>query len=482
MGVLSNIGPKEVFEHFEALSMVPRRTFKNEKIGEFCMEFAQKHNLWSHQDEAGNVYIKKPGTAGYEDSEPVIMQGHMDMVATKVVGSDHDFDNDPLDLFVDGDLIGAKDTTLGGDDGFALAFTMAVLASTDIPHPPIEAVFTVDEEIGMGGAKAVDTSLLEGKMLMNLDGEAEGEFTVGCAGGVICDVSVPFVKTSVTGKSVTIKVRDLLGGHSGGDIQLQRGNAHKLMGRLLYLLSKDYKFNLVSIEGGSGANVIAQFSTAEVIVEAGKADDFAARVEELGKVFYDEFFGSEPNFNIHAEVSGEVTAEAMDDASTKNVIAFVYGTPNAVQTYDRAIEGAVESSLNGGVIVTTDNEIKVSYQVRSSVDSKLDEMMDRLQLWCDMVGGSIEVTGSYPAWAYKADSKLRPICINAYEKLSGKDAIIINSHGGLEGGILMGSKPELDIVNLGPNLTGVHTADERMSISSVARTWELIKEILKNCK
>lgn len=482
MGVLSNIEPKEVFEHFEALSMVPRRTFKNEKIGAFCIKFAEDHGLWHMMDDAGNVIIKKPGTAGYEDAEPVILQGHMDMVATKTVDSDHDFDNDPLELFVNGDLIGAKDTTLGGDDGYALAFAMAVLASTDIPHPPIEAVFTVDEEIGMGGSKALDTSLLDGKLLLNLDGEAEGEFTVGCAGGIICDVTVPFAKTGISGKAVTIKIRDLLGGHSGGDIQLQRGNAHKLMGRLLYLLSKDYKFNLVNLEGGSGANVITQFSTAELIVEADKAEALEARVEELGKVFYDEFFGSEPDFNVHAELGDDVTADAMDDAGTKNVIAFVYGTPDAVQTYDRAIEGAVESSLNGGVIVTTESEIKVSYQLRSSVDSKLDEMMDRLQLWCDMVGGSIEVTGSYPAWAYRADSKLRPLCISAYEEMFGKEAIVINAHGGLEGGILMGSKPELDIVNFGPNLTGVHTADERMSISSVARTWELLKAILKACK
>lgn len=482
MGVLSNIEPKEVFEHFEALSMVPRRTFRNEKISDFCMEFAKKHDLWYHQDEVGNVIIKKPGTEGYENSEPVIMQGHMDMVATKTVDSDHDFDNDPLDLFVDGDFIGAKDTTLGGDDGFALAYAMAVLSSTDIPHPPIEAVFTVDEEIGMGGANAMDVSLLEGKMFMNLDGEAEGEFIVGCAGAYICDVVVPVTRAAAKGAKVTIKIRDLLGGHSGNDIQLQRGNAHKIMGRILYVLGKDFDFVLESIDGGSGANVITQYSTAQVIIDPAKAEEFAAKVNELGMVIYNEFFGQEPGLTIRAEVLAEEEVNAFDSDSTKKVINYVFGSPDGVRTYDRTIKGNVESSLNGGVIVTNDDEIKVSYQVRGSVESKLDSMMYELQVWCDMVGGHIEINGSYPAWAYRPDSKLRSIMINTFRLLYDKEPTVINAHSGLEGGILMGKNPDFDIVCFGPNLINVHTADERMQISSVARTWEFIKAVLKACR
>lgn len=219
MGILSNIEPKEVFQYFEELSMVPRSTFHTKKISDFCVEFAKAHNLEYIQDEMNNVIIKKPGTAGYEDSDPVIIQGHLDMVATKTTDSDHDFENDPLDLFVDGDLIGAKNTTLGGDDGIAVAYAMAILASTDIPHPPIEAVFTVDEEIGMGGAHHLDTSVLKGKICLNIDSEIEGVMTVGCAGGYIYDTFIPIEWSEESGTKMTISLSNLQGGHSGAEIQ-----------------------------------------------------------------------------------------------------------------------------------------------------------------------------------------------------------------------------------------------------------------------
>ena len=227
MGVLSNLEPKEVFEQFEALSMVPRRTYRDEKISDYCAEFAKRHGLEYVQEESGNVIIYKPGTAGYEDSEPVILQGHMDMVASKTLDSDHDFDTEPLELFVEDGYIGAKNTTLGGDDGIALAYAMAVLASDDIPHPPIEAVFTVDEEIGMGGAHALDTSLLRGKKLFNIDGEEDGILTVGCAGGTVCTVVIPVSRRHRNGIKVTVTSRGYVGGHSGNDIQKQRGNGKR---------------------------------------------------------------------------------------------------------------------------------------------------------------------------------------------------------------------------------------------------------------
>ena len=220
MGVLNDIEPKEVFRQFEALSQVPRRTYRCDKIGDYCVEFAKKHRLEYVRDEVGNVVIYKPGTAGYEDSEPVILQGHMDMVASKTPESDHDFDTEPLEIFVEDGYIGAKDTTLGGDDGIALAYAMAILASKDIPHPPVEAVFTVDEEIGMGGAHAFDTSLLKGRKFLNIDGEEDGVFTVGCAGGMVCDVVIPVSRRERNGVRVTISSKGYIGGHSGNDIQI----------------------------------------------------------------------------------------------------------------------------------------------------------------------------------------------------------------------------------------------------------------------
>ena len=482
MGVLSNIEPKEFFEQFEALSMVPRRTYRDEKISAFCVQFAKDHGLDYVQEDIGNVIIYKPGTPGYEDSEPVILQGHMDMVAAKTLDSDHDFDTEPLDLFVEDGYVGARGTTLGADDGFALAFAMAVLASDDIPHPPIEAVFTVDEEIGMDGAHNIDVSHLHGRKFMNLDGEAEGVLTVGCAGAKICDAVIPVTRTENKGIKLTLKIRDYLGGHSGNEIQNQRGNAHKDMARILYALSREFNFCLEKMEGGSGANVIAKDCTAEVVMEPSDAALFAEAFEKMGETIRAEYFGQEPSMKVIAEIGENGKFLTMDEDSTMRVISYIYASPNGVQTMDRSIPGAVETSLNPGVVKTRDGEVRISYQCRSSVDSKLDEMMSRLQLCCDLTGGHIDLISEYPAWPYNPVSELRPLMVDVYRKMYGEEPVCFASHGGLEGGILMGKNPDFDIVCFGPNLKGVHTPDERMDIASVQRTWEYLKAVLAECK
>ena len=482
MGVLSNIEPKEVFKHFEALSMVPRRSFRNEKISAFCVQFAKDHGLDYVQDEMGNVVIYKPGTAGYENSEPVILQGHMDMVAAKTTESDHDFDNDPLDLFVDGENIGARDTTLGADDGFALAYAMAILESTDIPHPPIEAVFTVDEEVGMMGAAGLDASLLKGRKVMNLDGEDEGLFTVGCAGAHICDVVIPVRKAETQGTPVTIRIRDYQGGHSGNEIDKQHGNAHKDMARMLYTLSKDFGFKVASVDGGSGANVIAKFCTAVVIVEDGKARELCDKVSEMAGILEEEYSGQEPDMKITSECGEDGKYAALDADSNTRVIRYLYGAPDGVQCMERTIEGAVESSLNTGVVATEDSAVRVSYQMRSSIASKLDEMLDRIRLWSEIVGADIEMIGSFPAWAYNPVSELRPLMVRVYKDLYGEEPVCAVMHCRLEGGIFVDKNPEFDIVTFGPNLRGVHTPDERLNIPSFVRTWDFLKAILKECK
>ena len=382
MGILSNIEPKEVFQYFEELSMVPRSTFHTKKISDFCVEFAKAHNLEYIQDEMNNVIIKKPGTAGYEDSDPVIIQGHLDMVATKTTDSDHDFENDPLDLFVDGDLIGAKNTTLGGDDGIAVAYAMAILASTDIPHPPIEAVFTVDEEIGMGGAHHLDTSVLKGKICLNIDSEIEGVMTVGCAGGYIYDTFIPIEWSEESGTKMTISLSNLQGGHSGAEIQKQLGNAHKIMGRVLYALAKDYDFNIVSTNGGNAANVIAQYNTTEIIADPAQAQDII-----------DAVAGLEPTLSLKAVSDGETTLKAFDADTTSHVIGFLYGAIDGVQCYDRAFPTAVESSLNTGIVETTEDTVKIKFQVRSSVATKLDDMQNKLDLATDLASASREISG-----------------------------------------------------------------------------------------
>lgn len=482
MGALSGIEPREVFEQFEAVSMVPRRTYRNEGISDFLASFAKERGLDYVQEECGNVIIYKEGTPGYENSEPVILQGHMDMVASKTVDLQHDFDNEPLDLFVDGDLIGARGTTLGADDGFALAFALAVLASDDIPHPPVEALFTIDEEIGMRGVAELDVSLLKGKKFFNMDGENEGVLTVGCAGAAIFDMVIPVNRLSTEGALVSVKIRDYQGGHSGNTIQEQHGNAHKDMGRLLYALSSDYDFRLISVEGGTGANVIAQFCTAEIVIDKEKAEAFMSAVSELGGVFREEYMGMEPDMKIFAEAGEDGCFDSADDEGTSNVIRFLYASPDGVQTMDRNIEGNVESSLNAGVVASDSECVRVSYQARSSVDSKLEEMMLKMKLWCDICGGYIDMISAYPAWPYKPESKLRPLMTDVYNRMYGREPEVILSHGGLEGGILMGKQPEFDIVCFGPELRGVHTPDERMSISSTQRTWEYFKEVLAECR
>ena len=482
MGVLSNIEPKEVFKHFEALSMVPRRSYRNEKISAFCVDFAKEHGLEYVQDECGNVVIYKPGTPGYENSEPVILQGHMDMVAAKTVDSDHDFDKDPLDIYVDGDYVTARDTTLGADDGFALAYAMAILESDDIPHPPIEAVFTVDEEVGMMGAEALDASLLKGRKVMNLDGEDEGLLTVGCAGANICDVVIPVTKIEKRGMPMTIRIRGYQGGHSGNEIDKQHGNAHKDMARILYALSRDYKFTVVSVEGGSGANVIAKFCTAELIVMPEQAQKIADSVAELAGIMESEYSGQEPDMSITTECGTKGTYPSLDEDSSVRVVRYLYGAPDGVQTMERKIEDAVETSLNTGVVATEDGCVRVSYQMRSSVASKLDEMMNRLRLWCDIVGAEIEMIASFPAWAYNPVSELRPLMVKVYKNMYGVEPECKVMHCGLEGGIFTGKNPDFDIVTFGPNLRGVHTPDEKMDIPSTQRTWEYLKAILKECK
>ena len=482
MGVLSNLEPKEVFENFEALSMIPRRTFRDEKISDFCVEFAKKHGLEYVQDHVGNVIIYKPGTEGYENSEPVILQGHMDMVASKTPDSDHDFDTDPLELFIEDGYVGARNTTLGGDDGIALAYAMTVLASDDIPHPPIEAVFTIDEEIGMGGAEALDVSMLKGRKIFNIDGELDGVLNVGCAGGTVCDVVIPVSRRERNGAKVTIRAHGYLGGHSGNDIQRQRGNAIKDMGRLLYDLSKKIDFSLMSVNGGNAANVIAQYCTAEVVMSADRAENFVSRLNDLVEVMRSEYQGSEPGMVIEAEIGEEDTYDVFNWECTVNVIWYMYGAIDGVQAMERNVPGAVESSLNTGIAVTDNDSVDVTYQVRSSIESKRDEMIHRLGLWSEIVGADIEMIGSFPAWAYNPVSELRPLMVRVYKDLYGEEPVCAVMHCGLEGGIFVDKNPEFDIVTFGPNLRGVHTPDERLNIPSFARTWDFLKAILKECK
>ena len=372
MAVLENLEPKKVFHFFEEISEVPRGTFNIKGISDYCTKFAKDRNLEVVQDEVGNVVIKKPGTTGYENSAPVILQGHMDMVCEKRPDSNHDFTKDPLELqIVDGNVV-AKDTTLGGDNGIALAMAMALLDSDDIPHPPLEVLFTIDEEIGMGGAAAIDMSLFKGNMLINLDSEEEGIFTAGCAGGINYQNHIPVKKESVSGTEVTVRIHELLGGHSGFEITKQRGNANKMMGRLLDRISRDVDFVIETIAGGSKDNVIALSATAKIVVKSEDADKVKKHVEEMKALWDSEFMGDEPTLTVDVAENPDVSVEAFDKDSKDRVISYLIICPNGVIEYSRKLAGSVETSLNLGVVETNDEEnyVKASYQIRSSLESK----------------------------------------------------------------------------------------------------------------
>ncbi len=479
MAVLEELEPKKVFQIFEELSSVPRGTFYDEKVSNWCAEFARKRNLEYIQDEAGNVIIKKPGTLGYENSDPVIIQGHMDMVCEKVEGSDHDFENDPLELYIEDGYVKAKGTTLGGDDGIAIAYAFALLDSDDIPHPPLEVIVTTDEEIGMGGANAIDMSQIKGNILLNIDGEVEGVILAGCAGGVLETLKIPAQREEKSGTVMTVQVKGLRGGHSGSQIHEQRGNANKILGRILNHLDQETDIALVSFKGGSKDNVIA--GSSEAVIMAADPEKAQGIVRNLAADIKAEFSSDEPDLQIPV-TQEEGTEQALTKECTKKVIFALVCTPYGVQGLSRDLPGVVETSLNLGIVKTEEDSIALMYYLRSSVNSQMQELKSIFRTWAEMLGGTHEESGEYPAWMYQKDSKIRPLMAEAYKEVTGKDAEISTVHAGLECGLLSAKKPGLDCVSFGPDIPDVHSVNERLDIASTERVWEMIKNVLAKLK
>lgn len=478
MAVLENLEPKKVFQFFEEICQIPHGTFDIDRISDYCVEFAKERNLKYIQDEVKNVLIFKPGTQGYEDSEPVILQGHMDMVCEKTPGSDHDFKKDPLKLYVEDGYIKAKDTTLGADDGIALAMAMALLDSDDIPHPPIEAVFTVNEETGMGGAIGVDLSVLKGRKLINIDSATEGILTTGCAGGIRMTTEIPVTREEKSGTKITLTIKGLRGGHSGEEIHEQRGNAHKLMGRLLRRISEEIAFNLIDIQGGAKENVIAMENVANILIGAADADKAVALAAEMKDVFENEFMGDEPGLTVTAEIVGEGSLKAFDQASTERIVAYLIVNPYGVQGVSRKLEGLTESSINIGVVETKEDTVETAYLMRSSVESLKQYMRIQLEEYAKMIGAKTRVDSEYPAWQYDPDSELRKVMEDTYKDMYGEAPVVFAIHAGLECGMFLGKKPDLDCVSMGPNMFDIHSFNERLDIASTERVWNYLKAVL----
>lgn len=482
MTALENLEPQKVFRFFEELCRIPHGTYDTKRISDYCVAFAKERGLEVIQDEVNNIIIKKPGTDGYEESSPVILQGHLDMVCEKTAGSSHDFKTDPLDVYIEDGYIKAKDTTLGGDDGIAIAMTLAILDSDDIPHPPIEALFTIDEEVGMGGADAIDLSVLEGRKLINIDSEEEGILTIGCAGGIQYEIVIPVQREEKSGSLIRIRIHGLLGGHSGVEIDKQRGNAHKMMGRLLYRIAKETSMNLVRIDGGSKDNVISLECTADIQVAAGCEDKVCGMVKEMADIWMEEFMGEEPGLMVDTEVTRDSVETVFDQDSTERLTAYLMLCPNGVQEYSRKLAGLVETSLNIGVVETKTDYVRTVTLLRSSVESRKQQLKEQLEMCAKIASGSGKVLNEYPAWQFRLESKLRDTMVETYKEFYGKEPVVSTIHAGLECGLLQGKCPDLDCVSLGPNILDVHSVNERLDIASTQRTWEYLKAILKNCK
>ncbi len=480
MRVLEGLEPRKVFSFFEDISAVPRGSRDTEQITEYMVRFAEERNLKHRRDEAGNVVIFKDASFGYENSPAVILQGHIDMVCEKDPDSDHDFHKDGLELFVDGDLVGAKKTTLGADNGIAVAYMMTVLDSDDLNHPPLECVFTVDEEIGMLGAEAMDMSDLKGKYLINVDSEEEGIFTVSCAGGVSAKCYLKMHMTDAKENGIRIDITGLKGGHSGIEIDKGRGSSNEICGRLLYELSKELKLGIATIEGGSKDNAIGKLT-----VVKGTVDD----IDKAKKIAYEfekqiahELGERDPDFRIEVEEI-KIDDKVSDEDSTKRLVTYLINSPQGVQSMSFDIEGLVESSLNLGALNLKDGEMSAVYSVRSSISSKKDFLVNKLTTLVESLGGRIELEGEYPAWEYKADSHLRKVCVDSFKEMFGKEPVIEAIHAGLECGIFSGKiGPQLDCISIGPDMWDVHTSKERLSISSTERTWKFLKDILERLK
>lgn len=480
MAILENLEPSEVFHYFEELSQIPRGTFNTKAVSDYCTAFAKERGLFAVQDNLNNVIIKKPGTPGYEDSEPVILQGHLDMVCEKTEESAHDFMKDGLKLFVEDGFVKAKDTTLGADNGIAVAMALALLDGKDIPHPPLEAVFTVDEEIGMGGAGSIDLSPLKGKMLLNLDSDVEGTVIAGCAGGASVHITMQVGREKAFGDCLEVAIRGLRGGHSGVEIDQQRGNANKLAGRLLNRLSQKTDIALIHIQGGAKENVIT--SSCRFTIAARDAKKAEEIITEALPVWRQEFGDSEPELDITVALKAEKEAMALTAGDTKKVIFFLNNCQNGVYGFSRSLKGLVETSDNLGIVELDQDKISFAILVRSSVNSKMEELKDAFIGWSHFLGADCEISGEYPAWMYREDSKIRTIVSKTFERLYGSKPVITTIHAGLECGLLSGKKPDLDCVSLGPLMYDIHSVKERLDIASTKRTWDLIKEILKECK
>ena len=480
MGVLDGLNPQNVFKYFEEISRVPRGSGHRERIADFCENFAKENNLRFYRDDANNVVIFKGASKGYENAEPVILQGHLDMVWQKAETLSKNLEEEGIDLLIDGDFVTADGTTLGADNGIAVAMAMAILEDKTLVHPPIEAVFTSDEEIGMLGAKELDTQILSAKKMINVDSEEPGVITVSCAGGSDFTMTIPFEREKAEGERVVISLKGLKGGHSGIEINSGRANANILAGRLLSYLEKEYNFDIISVMGGNRANAIANLCKIELVTEDGRMLSETAK-EYLG-IIKEEISAKEEEFFAEVEFFEKSEYEILPKAEKDKLIYALALSPNGVQEMSAEIENLVETSLNLGILDTKEDKVLMTFALRSSKKTALFALSDKLLVLAKCIGCEYEVSGYYPPWEYKKDSKMQDLCSNIFEEMYGYKPKIEAIHAGLECAVFSGAIDGLDCISIGPKVLDAHTIEEKLSISSTEETYELLLKMLENCR
>lgn len=478
---ITELEPKKVFYYFSELAKIPHGSGNTRQIEQYCLDFAEKRGLRAYHDEYGNVMIFKDGTEGYTESAPVILQGHLDMVCEKLPDCTKDMAKEGIDLIVDGDFLRADGTTLGGDDAIAVAYILALLDSDDIVHPPIEGLFTIDEETGLRGANALDASRTRGRLLINIDSEEEGVITVSCAGAsrVSCEIPVDTVTACGIAKEITIG--GFLGGHSGIDINKNRKNAIKVLGELLYELNSSVNFRIASISAGGRLNVITPSAKAVVCVGEDEESEFDRIIAAFGAKLKKECAASEPDAYAAAQTVS-LPAVCADCDGTNRIIFALMQAPSGVRAMNADIPELVQTSSNPGEAVFSGGALKLNFMLRSNFDADKVSLVKTIKSFVEYAGGTVELGDDYPAWEYRPDSPLRDTMAAVYEEMYGKKPVVTSIHAGLECGILAEKLPGADMVSIGPTMWNVHTPEERLDIKSCGRVWKYLLQVLKMLK
>ena len=478
---VKDLKPALIWSCFDEITKVPRPSCHEEQIRNFLLKFAADNNIEVHTDKVGNVVMRKAATPGHENAPTVILQSHMDMVAEKNGDVDHDFLKDPINTYVDGDWVKARGTTLGADNGIGMAAQMAVMLDKDLVHGPVEALFTVNEEIGLEGAQNLGEGMITGSMLLNLDSEDDGEVFVGCAGGIDTTATFSYKRsyTPENFKYMRVAVSGLLGGHSGGDIHLGRANANKIVARFLWNCSKKWDLVVCSFNGGNLRNAIPREAEALFGVHCNHAEAVAAALEKYAGEIKNEYSGIEPLLELCLTESARPEF-CIDSETSKTLVEAVYSAPHGVISMSRDIEGLVETSTNlASVKMAGEDKIVVTTSQRSSVESRKDDIAGQVEAHFLLAGAEVTHSDGYPGWAPNMNSPIMKISADAYEELFGVRPAIKAIHAGLECGLFLDKYPHLDMVSFGPTMTGVHSPDEQLLIPTVEKFWRHLSRVLE---